>query len=132
MFLLSYASCISSLSVPDEFIYDFQRQRHMDIMTRPELNYGTIEYVASVEYMVRPPQPATYLFVFECTASAVQSGYISRFARAMLDSLDSIPGDARTMLGFLAFDSKLHFFNLNDDRPVHYIMPDIEGMSCGW
>ena len=113
--------------VPDEFIYDFQRQRHLDITTRPELNYGSIEYVASVEYMVRPPQPATYLFVFECTASAVQSGYIKRFAAAMKDSLDAIPGDARAMLGFLGFDNKLHFFNLNEDRPVHYIMPDIEG-----
>lgn len=81
--------------------------------------------------MVRPPQPATYLYVFECTASAVQSGYIARFARAMVDSLDAIPGDSRTMLGFLAFDSKLHFFNLNEDRPVHYIMPDIEGKKEG-
>ena len=77
--------------------------------------------------MVRPPQPATYLYVFECTASAVQCGYIKRFADAMLDSLDSIPGDARAMLGFLGFDTKLHFFNLSEDRPVHYIMPDIEG-----
>ena len=77
--------------------------------------------------MVRPPQPATYLFVFECTASAVHLGYIKRFARALLESLDNIPGDARTMLGFLAYDSKLHFFNLNDERPVHNIMPDIQG-----
>ncbi|KAI2805041.1 Protein transport protein Sec24B [Blomia tropicalis] len=112
--------------IPDEFIYDFSRQRHIDIMNRPELNYGSIEYVASVEYMVRPPQPATYLFVFECTASSVHSGYIRRFANALLESLDRIPGDARTLVGFIAFDSKLHFFNLNDERPVHYIMPDID------
>lgn len=97
-------------------------------MNRPELNYGSIEYVASVEYMVRPPQPATYLFVFECTASSVHSGYIRRFANALLESLDRIPGDARTLVGFIAFDSKLHFFNLNDERPVHYIMPDIDGI----
>lgn len=99
----------------------------MDIHARPELNYDSIEYVASVEYMVRPPQPATYLFVFECTASAVHSGYIARFARAMAESLSAIPGDSRSMLGFLAFDTKLHFFNLNEGRPVHYVMPDIEG-----
>lgn len=118
--------CSRVNEVPDEFIYDFQRQRHLDIHTRPELNYDSIEYVASVEYMVRPPQPATYLFVLEATASAVASGYIPRFARAMAESLADIPGDARSMLGFLAFDRKLHFFNLNEDRPVHYVMPDIE------
>lgn len=113
--------------VPDEFVYDYRTRQHVDIQTRPELNYSSIEFIASVEYMVRPPQPATYLFVFECSASAVQLGYIRRFADALLESLDSIPGDARTLIGFIAFDSKLHFFNLNEERPHHMIMPDIEG-----
>ncbi|OTF78276.1 transport Sec24-like protein, partial [Euroglyphus maynei] len=111
--------------VPEEFIYDYHSRQHIDIMTRPELNHGSIEFVASVEYMVRPPQPAIYLFVFECTASAIQLGYIRNFANALLSSLDQIPGDSRTLIGFIAFDSKLHFFNLNDDRPVHMVMPDI-------
>lgn len=111
--------------VPEEFIYDYQSRRMIDIMTRPELNHGSIEFVASVEYMVRPPQPAIYLFVFECTSSAVQLGYIRYLASALLASIDQIPGDSRTLIGFIAFDSKLHFFNLNDDRPVHMIMPDI-------
>lgn len=113
--------------VPEEFIYDYQSRRMIDIMTRPELNHGSIEFVASVEYMVRPPQPAIYLFVFECTSSAVQLGYIRYLASALLASIDQIPGDSRTLIGFIAFDSKLHFFNLNDDRPVHMIMPDIHG-----
>lgn len=114
--------------VPEEFIYDYHSRQHIDIMTRPELNHGSIEFVASVEYMVRPPQPAIYLFVFECTSSAIQLGYIRNFASALLSSLDQIPGDSRTLIGFIAFDSKLHFFNLNDDRPVHMVMPDIHGI----
>lgn len=114
--------------VPEEFVYDYQTRQHIDILTRPELNYGSIEYVASVEYMVRPPQPATYMYVFECTASAVQTGYIKHFAKAMLESLDKIPGDSRTLIGFMAFDSKLHFFNLNEKKAVHLMMPDIQGI----
>lgn len=97
-------------------------------MTRPELNHCSIEFVASVEYMVRPPQPAIYLFVFECTASAIQLGYIKHLSAAILESIDRMPGDSRSLIGFIAFDSKLHFFNLNEDRPVHMIMPDIHGL----
>ncbi|UXI14295.1 protein transport protein Sec24A-like isoform X3 [Sarcoptes scabiei] len=110
---------------PEEFIYDYRTRKPIDIMTRPELNHCSIEFVASVEYMVRPPQPAIYLFVFECTASAIQLGYIKHLSAAILESIDRMPGDSRSLIGFIAFDSKLHFFNLNEDRPVHMIMPDI-------
>lgn len=113
--------------VPDEFVYDFQRRRHIDMSTRPELIHSSIEYVASVEYMVRPPQPATYLFVFECTGPPIKRLYIKRFAETLCSALDSIPGDSRTLIGFIAFDSRLHFFNLNQDKPVHLIEPDIDG-----
>ena len=33
-----------------------------DVMERPELRHGTVEFLASQEYMVRPPMPPTYFF----------------------------------------------------------------------
>ncbi len=109
-------------------MYDYNTRQTMDCTSRPELNYGSIEYIASVEYMVRPPQPAAYLFVFDCSRHATQIGYIPTLAKAILDSLDEIPGDSRTLIGFIAFDSKLHFFNLGDKQPIHLVMPDIQGL----
>jgi protein transport protein SEC24 len=100
----------------------------IDCTTRPELNYGSVEYIASVEYMVRPPQPAVYLFVFDCSRHATQIGYIPILAKSIHNCLNNIPGDSRTLVGFIAFDSKLHFFNLGEKQPIHLIMPDIQGL----
>lgn len=80
--------------------------------------------------MVRPPQPAVYLFVFDCSIHATQIGYIPVLAKAILQTLDEIHGDSRTLIGFIAFDSKLHFFNLGDKQPIHLVMPDIQGKTC--
>ena len=33
--------------------------------------------------------------------------------RCLLECLDCLPGDARTMIGFLTYHSSLHFYNLN-------------------
>jgi len=76
--------------------------------------------------MVRPPQPASYIFVFDCSAHAYHLGYLSVVADAILESLDSIPGDSRTLIGFIGFDSKVHFFNLGDKQPAHLVMLDIK------
>lgn len=114
--------------MPEDFYYNHELRQFVDPSTKPELSCGSVEYIASVEYMVRPPQPAAYLFVFDCSCHATQLGYIPVFARAVLESLDEIPGDARTLIGFIAFDSKLHFFNLGEKQPVHLVLPDIQGL----
>lgn len=90
--------------------------------------YGSVEFIAPVEYMVRPPQPASYLFLFECSAHAHQLGYVPVLAQSILSSLDMIPGDSRTLIGFIGFNSKVHFFNFSEDQVTHLVMSDIQGM----
>lgn len=117
------------ISVPDDFLVDGYSKRYLDYPPRqPEVMYGSVEFIAPVEYMVRPPQPASYLFVFECSAHANQLGYVTTLAQSILQSLDLIPGDSRTLIGFLGFNSKVHFFNFSEDEVTHLIMPDIQGM----
>ena len=41
-----------------------------------------------------------------------RAGLLGVFCRTLLDSLERLPGDARTMVGILTFDSTLHFYNL--------------------
>ena len=38
-------------------------------------------------------------------------GVLAVFCRSLLDHLDRLPGDARTMVGLLTFDSSLHFYS---------------------
>ena len=39
-------------------------------------------------------------------------GMLGVFCSVLLDNLSKLPGDARTMVGFLTYDNTLHFYNL--------------------
>ncbi|KAK8069242.1 hypothetical protein PG994_005858 [Apiospora phragmitis] len=94
----------------------FLDQGHRWRWERAELNHAVVEFVAPQEYMVRPPQPLVYLFLFDVSYAAVSSGLLATSARTILDSLNRIPNaDRRTRLGFIAVDSSLHYFSVPKD-----------------
>jgi protein transport protein SEC24 len=100
--------CNLTNDVPQAFDWDAAAQKSVDRWQRPELNYSVVEFVAPQEYMVRPPQPLVYLFLFDVSYAAVTSGLLATSARCILESLDRIPNvDRRTRLGFMAV-GKLH------------------------
>lgn len=106
--------------VPTFFDWDPENRNRVDRMTRAELTHGVVEFVAPQEYMVRPPQPVVFLFVIDVSYGAVQSGMVATAARAILESLDGIPNnDDRAKIGFITFDSTLHFYNLAVNSIVH-------------
>ena len=108
--------CNLTNDVPQAFDWDAAAQKHVDRWQRPELNHAVVEFVAPQEYMVRPPQPLVYLFLFDVSYSAVTSGLLATSARTIADSLNRIPNvDRRTRLGFIAFDSSLHYFSIPRD-----------------
>ncbi len=47
-----------------------------DIHDRPELSSGSVDLIASKEYMNRPPMPPTYIFIFDVSQEAINSGYL--------------------------------------------------------
>ena len=51
------------------------------------------------------------------------------FCETLLDVLDKIPGDSRTQIGFIAYDSAVHFFNLEEglSQPQMLTVSDVEG-----
>jgi len=52
------------------------------------------------------------------------------FCETLLDVLDRIPGDARTQIGFIAYDSSIHYFNLAEglSQPQMLTVSDVDGM----
>ncbi|KAI4164137.1 MAG: hypothetical protein LQ342_002101 [Letrouitia transgressa] len=108
--------CNLTNEVPQAFDWDAALQKQLDRWSRPELNYSVVEFLAPQEYMVRPPQPLVYLFLFDVSYASVTSGLLATGARCILESLDRIPNaDGRTRLGFLAVDSSLHYFAIPRD-----------------
>uniref|UniRef100_A0A672ZZG2 SEC24 homolog A, COPII coat complex component n=1 Tax=Sphaeramia orbicularis TaxID=375764 RepID=A0A672ZZG2_9TELE len=124
--------CYRVNDVPEEFMYNPVSRAYGEPHKRPEVQNATIEFIAPSEYMLRPPQPAVYLFVLDVSHNAVETGYLNVFCQSLLDNINALPGDSRTKVGFITFDSTIHFYNLQEglSQPQMLIVSDIEGETC--
>ena len=104
-----------------------------DIAERPELNSGTVEFLASQEYMVRPPMPPSYFFALDVSHTAVNSGFLKQTVEVIRDSLDVMSKKSeRTRVGFLTYDSTLHFYSLkaNQSQPQMMVVAELDDPFC--
>lgn len=93
-----------------------------DRLERPELSKAVVEFIAPAEYMVRPPQEPSYFFVIDVSATAVRSGMVHSTAKAIKESLDDLPGQGRTKVGFITFDNAVHYYNLSSELSAPQMM----------
>jgi len=105
--------CSMSNEVPQLFDWDQNRNQPGDRWARAELNYSVVEFIAPTEYMVRPPQPAVYVFLIDVSHAAIQSGMVATATRTLLENLDRLPNeDSRTKVAIVAYDTSLYFFSM--------------------
>ena len=78
---------------------------------------------------LRPPQPCVYLFLLDVSYHALQNGGLQSFCEILSDELDKLPGDSRTMVGFISYNSSVHFYNLSEElsTPQMHIVSDVDG-----
>eukprot|EP01133_Synstelium_polycarpum_P008386 gene8386-9861_t len=109
---------------------DLTTGRRADIATRPELLRGYAEFLATSEYAIRAPQPPSYFFVIDVCYESIVSGMLNCAIEAIKASLDNMPGDPRTRIGFMTFDDSLHFYNLksNFGRPQMYVVTEMDSV----
>lgn len=99
----------------------------MDRWSVPELNYGCVDYVATSEFLARPPQPPVYVFVIDISASAIETGMINTFAEALVECIDTIPNsDERTRIGFITVSQSIGFCSLASHRPEWLMLSDVD------
>lgn len=64
-------------TVPVEYFCPLDANgKRRDADERPELCKGSVEFVASTEYMVRPPMPPVYFFLIDVSLSAIRNGML--------------------------------------------------------
>ncbi|RAL38967.1 hypothetical protein DM860_014793 [Cuscuta australis] len=102
--------------------------RRIDLNQRPELTTGCVEFIAPAEYMVRPPMPPTYFFLIDVSISSIKNGMIEVIAQTIKKCLDSLPGYPRTQIGFITYDSTIHFYNMKSSltQPQMLVVSDPE------
>ncbi|XP_064834895.1 protein transport protein Sec24A-like isoform X2 [Oncorhynchus masou masou] len=120
--------CYRVNDVPEEFMYNPVSRSYGEPHKRPEVQNATLEFIAPSEYMLRPPQPAVYLIVLDVSHNAVETGYLDVVCQSLLENINALPGDSRTKIGFITFDSTIHFYNLQEGlaQPQMLVVSDIE------
>lgn len=120
--------CYRVNDLPEDFQYDPVSKTYGDPTRRPEVKSATIEFIAPGEYMLRPPQPAVYLFLLDVSQIARESGYLQVFCDTLKGCIEQLPGDARTQVGFICYDAAVHFYCLGEGltRPREMTVIDIE------
>ncbi|KVH93970.1 Gelsolin domain-containing protein [Cynara cardunculus var. scolymus] len=86
--------------------------RRRDADERPELCRGTVEFVATREFLVRDPMPAVFFFLIDVSMNAVQTGATAGACSAISRVIADLPEGPRTFVGIATFDSTVHFYNL--------------------
>ncbi|CAF1127607.1 unnamed protein product [Adineta steineri] len=124
--------CFRTNELPQEFLFDPTTKTYGDPSRRAEVRFGTVEYAATSDYMARPPPPAMYLFLLDVSHNAIQTGYLQSFCDILFENLSSLPGDARTQIGFITYDSRIHFYDLSDRQNGTFrimVAPDLENIE---
>ncbi|KAL0699347.1 hypothetical protein Bca4012_055469 [Brassica carinata] len=121
--------CSMLNDVPGEYFSHLDATgRRMDMDQRPELTKGSVEIIAPTEYMVRPPMPPIYFFLIDVSFSAAKSGMLEVAAQTIKSCLDNMPGYPRTQIGFITYDSTLHFYNMKSSlsQPQMMVVSDLD------
>jgi len=120
--------CYRVNELPEEFLYDPVSKSYGDPSRRPECKSSTIEFIAPQEYMLRPPQPAVYLFLLDVSRQALESGYLRNFCDTLGEELDKLPGDGRTQVGFITYHRTLQFYQISEgsSQATQLVVGDLE------
>jgi len=120
--------CYRVNELPEEFLYDPVSKSYGDPSRRPECKSSTIEFIAPQEYMLRPPQPAVYIFLLDVSRQALECGYLRNFCDTLCEELDKLPGDGRTQVGFITYHRTLQFYQITEgsSQPTQLVVGDID------
>ncbi|KAF8918602.1 hypothetical protein CPB85DRAFT_1430304 [Mucidula mucida] len=121
----------------------------LDLMQRPELLKGTVDFKVSDEYWAsnppahltrsyfsieppptgaREPKPMYYIFAFDVSHGAVASGTLSAACGELMDILYG--NDAcfppESQLAIFTYDRAIHFYDLMSDQDAMMVVSDLE------
>lgn len=101
--------------------------RRRDADVRPELSRGTVEFVATKEFLVRPPMCPMFFFLIDVSMNAVETGATAASCSAVQRALGELPNLPQVKVGIATFDSTLHFYNFNQaQQPSMLVVPDVQ------
>lgn len=84
-----------------------------DVEQRPELKYGSVDFVASKHYISREPAPLTYVFVIDVSTNAHAQGIPQAIIHPMRSILQRIRDThEKSKIAFITYGRTVHFYNM--------------------
>ncbi|TIA76215.1 hypothetical protein E3P91_00111 [Wallemia ichthyophaga] len=140
--------CSTHNAVDDDYFsaLDPHTYTRLDREHRPEFNFGSVDFVLPRPYYAlqppppigfesaytetpRPPTQLSRLFLIDVGLQSRQSGLLHTLSLTIKDALYSSPTPLNTpYVGFITYDSTLHFHDMSAEREVPSLMivPDTE------
>ncbi|KFP56450.1 Protein transport protein Sec24B, partial [Cathartes aura] len=118
--------CYRVNDVPEEFMYNPVTRSYGEPHKRPEVQNSTVEFIASSDYMVTSNSNCMLIFGKCRYSEACQLKAIAMCVVSQCSLM--LPGDSRTRIGFITFDSTVQFYNLQEglSQPQMLIVSDID------
>jgi len=130
--------CHMCNAITDTPHYYFDHIDHMnqrvDKYQRPELCRGSYEFITTKNYCKndKEPLPPAYIFAIDVSYNAIKSGMVELLCRKVRNLLDTLPRDfghekSLIRVGFLTYNSVIHFYNLNKSlvQPQMMVVSDV-------
>lgn len=121
--------CFVHNEVPQEYYSPLDNEgKRLDTLQRIELTQAAHEIVAPDDYMVRPPVPPVFFFVIDVSKNSILNGSLNIICDTIKQSLNQLSSKPRTLIGFITFDSTLHFYTFDSktEQPSMFVVTDLE------
>jgi len=131
--------CKALTDVPASYFQHLDHTgKRIDYYQRPELCLGTYECLATKDYCRegKEPNPPAVIFALDVSYPMVKEGVVDLICANMKDMLrNHLPRDlncdkSQMKVGFMTYDSKIHFYNINSKlaQPQQMTVGDVEDM----
>lgn len=102
--------CRQRIEVPHQYFCSLdEKGLRRDYKERPELQRGTVDYVAPADYCDTVPSPPVTVFVVDTSARAVQSGFVAQLVSSIKSLLHFLEGPS-SRIALITYDSCLNFY----------------------
>ncbi|CAD5206408.1 unnamed protein product [Bursaphelenchus okinawaensis] len=127
--------CHATTPVEDAYFAHLDHTgKRTDVQQRPELMYGSYEFVATKAYCSNNllPQEPAFVFLLDVSYISVRSGLLDTFCSNILEILKELPKDlnqpkATIKIALATYDQQIHFYDLSSSSQTHMcVVSDIE------